>query len=113
MLSSAECVTAAFAFRQRASPKMVPITGSAPAHFRTVRRFKVSDINGLQLVHDILPAVFVAGARAVASVVQIDAVPPLVADLLQHALAGREIDIAIAKVVNAFEKLRARRILLF
>src|SRR5437867_1425160 len=85
------------------------INGSVPDHFNKVRR---SSINRLQPFHHVLAAMLVAGARAVAREIQIDADPSFVTDGLENPMAGREVDISVAEVVNAFEELRFARVLL-
>src|SRR5690242_13460833 len=97
--------TAALAFSQRASAAIVPKSGNAPAHFRNARR---SSINRLQSIHYILPAVLVTRPRPVPRAIQIDADPSFVIGLFQNAVAGGEVDIAVAQVIDAFEELRRR-----
>src|SRR6478752_4877179 len=113
-------VTAPRAFCHAASAAIVPNSGRAAAHFITVRRFTNSTIillhesrvDGLKTLDNVIPAMFVTRPRPLAGAIQIYAVPALIADLLQNAMAGREIDISVAKIVNALEEFGVRRILL-
>src|SRR5450755_3727560 len=70
----------------------------------SVRRV-TSDIDGLQFVHHVLSAAFVAGARSLARDVEIDAEPPPVADRFQHAMAAWKVHFAITKIENIVGKL--------
>src|SRR5262245_5135236 len=101
-MSDAGLLTAAAALRHRASAAIALNTGNAPAHLRNIRR---SCIDRLQPLHDALPAMPVADPRAVPRVVEIDTDPTLVANLLQNAVTGEEIDFSVAEIVDAFEKL--------
>src|SRR5579872_3370368 len=76
--------------------------GSAAPHFSNVR---LSSIYGLQFLDHVLAAMLVARARTIAGEIQIHADPAFVVDLLQDAMAGGEVDVAIAEVVDAFEEL--------
>src|SRR5579862_2433163 len=98
-------VTAAAAFRHSVSAARVPNSGNAPAHFRNTRR---SGINRLQSFHHVPAAMIVAGARPLASAVQVHADPTLVTDLLQDTVAGGEVDVSVSQVVHALEKFRFR-----
>src|ERR1700676_2672526 len=97
---------AAVAFCQAISPN----SGRAVAHFRIVRR---SYIDRLQAVYYILSATFIALSRAVAGKIQIYANSTFVGDLFQDAVAGWEIDVAIAQVVDALEEFGSGGIFLF
>src|SRR5260370_32594839 len=77
---------------------------AAPAS--SVRRV-TSDIDGLQFVHHILSAALVAGARSLASDVEVHAEPAFEADRFQHSMAARKIHIAIPRVENIVWKLVA------
>src|SRR5580698_9350361 len=113
MFVGAVLVTAALAVCQTASAAIAPNTGAAAAHLSIVRRFGSSlNIDWLQFLDNILAAVLIARARPIAGAVQIDADPTLVRDLLQNAMAGGEIDVPIAQIVDALEELRFGRILL-
>src|SRR5437899_1273475 len=72
----------------------------------SVRRV-TSDIDGLQLIDDVLPAAFVAGTRSLARDIEIDAEPALEADRFQHPMAAREIHFAIAQIENIVGELVA------
>src|SRR5579862_3789988 len=102
MFAGAALVTAALAVCQTASAAIAPNTGAAAAHLNMVRRFGSSlSIDWLQFFDDIFAAVLITRARPVAGAVQIDADPALVRNLLQDAMAGGEIDVAIAQIVDA------------
>src|SRR3974377_606040 len=100
-------VTAALAFFQNVSAAILPNNGSVPAHLRNAR---LSSINWLQAVDDVSAAVFVTGPRAVPRVIQVDADPSFEGNFLEDAMAGGEVDIAVAKIVDAFEELGFGRI---
>src|ERR1039458_1837236 len=68
-----------------------------------VRR-ETSDINRLQRVDDVSPAPFVADAGAFAGYVQIHDEPVVERSRLQHAMAGREVHVAIAQIVDILEE---------
>src|SRR5579862_5566924 len=107
MFAGPALVTAALAVCQTVSAAIAPNTGAAAAHFNILRRLRRSlDINWLQFLDDILAAVLVARARTIAREVQIHADPALVSNLFQNAMAGGEVDIAIAEIVDALEELR-------
>ena len=55
----------------------------------------------------------IARSRAVAGVIQIHADPAFESDLFQDAMAGWEIDIAVAQVKDALEEFRSGGIFLF
>src|SRR5690349_1942890 len=93
--------TAALARCHRLSAAIVHQIGSAPPHFRNVR---LSSIDGLQSLSDVLSTVLVTCARTIARTIQVYADPPFVIDCLQNAVACRKIDVAITQIVDALEK---------
>src|SRR5215472_1331674 len=66
-----------------------------PAPFAPLAR---SDIDGLQFFYDVLAAALVAGSRALAGDVEVDAEPAFEVDALEHAMAGGKVDVAVAEV---------------
>src|SRR5260370_11404954 len=77
---------------------------AAPAS--SVRRV-TSDIDGLQFVHHVLCAAFVAGARSFARDIEIHAEPAFESDRFQHSMATRKIHLSIAQAKNIIGKLVA------
>src|ERR1051326_8741520 len=66
------------------------------------RRRETSGIDRFQPVHDVSAAPLVTGARALAGDVEIDADPTLKVNGFENAVAGGEVDIAVAEIVNVF-----------